>query len=78
MSKGECFPMSDNITVELTPEQLDTVLQGLRYVRRSVMLDFHYPDPEFDRERQSKVREIEAIAAQLSGAPVRREATPVS
>ena len=59
MSKGECFLMSDQITVEVTKEQRDILLQGLRYVRSSIMLDFHAPDPEFDRERQQRKEAVE-------------------
>jgi hypothetical protein len=70
--------MSDHISFEVTEKQRDILLQGLRFVRSSVMLEFHKPETEFDGERQRKKQEIEALADHLKGVAAPRETSSVS
>lgn len=70
--------MSDNVTVELTKEQREVLLRGLRFVRSSIMLDVHNPTPESDTERTSQLQSISRLVNQLNGVAPSHSASGVS
>jgi len=59
--------MNDTMSVELTDQQREILLKGLRYVRSSVMLEIHEPSPERERQRAEKLEQINALVQQLTG-----------
>ena len=59
--------MSETLTVGLTKEQRDLLLQGLRYVRSSVALEIRDPDEQFVAQRSRALKEIDLLAVQLAG-----------
>lgn len=59
--------MSENVTVELSKQQRDMLLRGLRYVKSSIMLDVHDPTPELNAERSSQLQDVARLADQLNG-----------
>lgn len=59
--------MSDTKHVELTKNQRDVLLQGLRYVRSSIMLEMRDPTPEDTATRSTQLREIARLVEQLNG-----------
>ena len=67
--------MSECMTVELTPDQREVLLQGLRYVRSSLMLDIRDPDPTLDAERDDRLRNVAALVDQLNGQLPKRAAS---
>ena len=70
--------MSENVTVELTKRDRDFLLRGLRYVRSSLILDVHDPDPEADADRVEQLQQIQLLVDQLSGVRSSRETSNVS
>ena len=62
--------MSETVSVELTNEQREMLLHGLRFVRSNLMLDIHDPTPELDQDRENKLREIASLVEQLQRAAV--------
>ena len=70
--------MSQNMTVELTDQQRETLLQGLRFVRSSLMLDARDPDAELDAERDARLKQIAALVSQLNGEHASSQASSVS
>jgi len=70
--------MSQNMTVDLTEEQRNTLLQGLRFVRSSLMLNARDPDPTLDARRDERLKEIATLTDWLSGTPVTSEVSQVS
>ena len=60
--------MSDHLSVDLSKDDCELLLRGLRFVRSRVMLDICDPSPKIDRARQEQLREIEVLVEQLSGA----------
>ena len=56
--------MSETQSVDLTKQQQDLLLQGLRYVRRSTLLDICEPTPEVEENR---LQEIAGLVEQLNG-----------
>jgi hypothetical protein len=69
--------MSDSLTIDLTKQQRDTLLRGLRFVRSSIMLDMHDPDPESDAELGEGLKEIASLVDVLEPAPVVGSPAPV-
>lgn len=67
--------MSECLTVELTNAQRDVLLQGLRFVRSSLILDPRDPDSNLDSERDDRLRSVAALVDQLNGQPSKRTAS---
>ena len=59
--------MSETQSVDLTKQQQDLLLQGLRYVRRSTLLDICEPTPEVEENRKNRLQEIAGLVEQLNG-----------
>ncbi len=51
--------MSDSLTIQLTKQQRETLLRGLRFVRSSIMLDMH--DPESDAKMDEGLKDIASL-----------------
>ena len=63
--------MSESITLELTKDQKDILLKGLRFVRSSIMLDINdLPTDESEDERRTNLRQVTELAEHVSRAPV--------
>ncbi|MBM81079.1 MAG: hypothetical protein CMJ78_10855 [Planctomycetaceae bacterium] len=60
--------MSDLLNIEITEEQRDILLRGLRFVRSSYMLDTQEPTPKWLQERSNKIDEVVALSEQLATA----------
>ena len=69
--------MSDSLTIDLTKQQRDTLLRGLRFVRSSIMLDMHDPDPESDEKLGEGLKEIASLVHVLEPAPAVGSPAPV-
>lgn len=67
--------MSECMNVELTADQREVLLQGLRYVRSSLMLDIRDPDATVDAERDDRLRNVAALVDQLNGQLPKRAAS---
>jgi hypothetical protein len=65
--------MADSLTLELTRQQRDLVLQGLRYVRSSRRLEFREPLGPPDEQREADLREVAVLMSQLEGKPIKVE-----
>ena len=66
--------MTDPNPLDLTPQQRDLLLEGLRYVRSSRRLSFRDPLHPEDAQRDNDLREIAGLMGQLeptAAAPVR-------
>ena len=61
------FAMSDTKHVELTSEQCEILLRGLRYVRSSVLLEQRDPTPEDSARRAGELEDIAVLVARLNG-----------
>lgn len=59
--------MSDALHVDITQEQQDLLLRGLRFVRRSVQLDDYDPTPELVLNREDQLAKIASLVDQLNG-----------
>ncbi|MBI5758627.1 MAG: hypothetical protein HZA46_08925 [Planctomycetales bacterium] len=66
--------MVDSLTVALTKQQRDLVLQGLRYIRSSRRLAFREPLAPPDTERDDELREIAFLMGQIEGTSAKIEA----
>ena len=64
--------MSDLLSFDLSKEQRDVLLQGLRYVRSSIMLTVEDPTPEYVNERTSRLSEVSLLASMLTGTPAEK------
>ena len=63
--------MNEMFSVELTKEQRDLVLQGLRFVRSSMMLDINdLPTSESQQERSSDCRRVNELTEHINRARV--------
>ncbi len=63
--------MSESITLELTKDQKEILLKGLRFVRSSIMLDINdLPTNESEDERRTDLRQVTELAEHVSRAPV--------
>jgi len=70
--------MSQTSSIELTEQQREVLLKGLRYVRSSLMLDIRDPSPRLDRQRAEELDQIAALAQHLSSSPASPEPAEVS
>lgn len=66
--------MSDLLTFELSTEQREVLLRGLRYVRSSIMLDVEDPTPELVESRRTQLTKVAVLSDLLNGKPVAQEA----
>jgi hypothetical protein len=69
--------MSENVTVELNPQQRDLVLEGLRYIRSSRRFEFREPSEPRNDRRETDLRTIADLMGQLDpagGVPARTPA----
>ena len=63
--------MNETITLELTKDQKDILLRGLRFVRSSIMLDINdLPTNESEDERRSNLRQVTELAEHVNRAAV--------
>jgi hypothetical protein len=67
--------MSDLLNLELTDEQRDVLLRGLRYVRHSIMLKQEDPTPDLVETRSSELQRLAALSAMLNGQAVAQESS---
>ncbi len=67
--------MSDLMSLELTPQQREILVRGLRYVRSSVMLTTQDPTPELDQARSDELRQLAELTAILKGEAVTQESS---
>ena len=74
ISKQVSLFMSDLLSFDLSKEQRDVLLQGLRYVRSSIMLNVEDPTPEYVSERSSRLSQVSMLASMLTEAPVEKAA----
>jgi hypothetical protein len=65
--------MSDLSSLELTQQQRNILVRGLRYVRSSVMLTTQDPTPELDQARTDELRQLADLTAILKGEAVTQE-----
>jgi hypothetical protein len=65
--------MSDLISLELTQQQRDILVRGLRYVRSSVMLTTQDPTPDLEHARADELRQLAELTAILKGEAVTQE-----
>lgn len=56
-----------NTTIEITPEQRELLLTGLRYVRSSIALEVKEWSDELEAERDRQYDELDSIEAALTG-----------
>ena len=59
--------MGETLTIGLTKDQRELLLQGLRFVRSSVLLELRDYTSETDEDRRTQLQKIESLASQLSG-----------
>ena len=63
--------MNETITLELTKNQKEILLKGLRFVRSSIMLDINdLPTNESEDERRSNLRQVTELAEHVNRAAV--------
>lgn len=63
--------MSESITLELTKDQKEILLKGLRFVRSSIMLDINdLPTNESEDERRANLRQVTELTEHVNRAPV--------
>jgi hypothetical protein len=63
--------MNETITLELTKDQKDLLLRGLRYVRSSIMLEIQdMPTAESEDQRTAGLRQVMELTEQVNRAPV--------
>lgn len=62
--------MNETITLELTKDQKEILLRGLRFVRSSIMLDINdNPTNESEEERRANLRQVTELAEHVTRAP---------
>lgn len=59
--------MSETVQVELNKQDRDTLLRGLRFVRRSIQLEMQDPSPEVEANRDAELKRLDALASLLDG-----------
>ena len=57
--------MDDVLQVELTTDERDVLLRGLRYVRRSIMLETRDPTSQDELRRSGLIDEIQMLSQRL-------------
>lgn len=60
--------MSETLQIELTRDERELLLRGLRYVRSSIMLADREPTLENQQQRREEVRQVEELVDHLNGA----------
>ena len=61
--------MNDQLHVELTDEDRQVLLRGLRFVRSSIMLETRDPTEADEANRSTKLQGIADIVERLNAAP---------
>lgn len=56
-----------NTTIQITPEQREILLAGLRYVRSSIALEVKDWSEDVEAERDRQYEELDQIEAMLTG-----------
>ena len=69
--------MNETIAVELTKEQRDLLLRGLRFVRSSVLLETRQPSAAVTAERLQSIDAISVLVDELNGARPAKTAASV-
>lgn len=57
--------MSDPQKLDLTTEECDMLVTGLRYIRRSIMLEVRDPTPEDEQVRSLQINQIQNLMNRL-------------
>ncbi len=57
--------MDGMLNVELTSQERDILVRGLRYVRSSIMLELRDPSKEDERRRACQLDEIQNLSQRL-------------
>ena len=57
--------MNELLQIELTTDERDVLLRGLRYVRRSIMLETRDPTAEDELRRSGLLDEIQMLSQRL-------------
>lgn len=60
--------MNAELKIELSPQQQELILRGLRYVRSSVALDMQDYSEDVERSRKRQYAEIAELEELLAGA----------
>ncbi len=60
--------MSETVQIQLTKEQRDYVLQGLRFVTSNIRLEMKDPTPESVEERKTKLHQLTQLLDQVNSA----------
>ncbi len=75
MFESEFTGMSDLLTLELSNEQRETLLRGLRYVRSSIMLTPEEPSDAITAGRRAELQKVAALSELLNGQSVKEKAS---
>ena len=67
--------MSDTLSVALTTQQRDLLLEGLRFIRSSRRLAFRDPRLPADSDREQDLRDIAGLMSRLDTSAARPVAT---
>ena len=59
------FPMDGMLQVDLTPQERDILLRGLRFVRSAVMLETRNPTRDDEYRRSAMLDEIQNLSQRL-------------
>lgn len=63
--------MNETITLELTKENKEIIMKGLRFVRSQIMLDINdLPTAASEEERRAKLQQVTELTEHLSRKPV--------
>lgn len=63
--------MSETITLELTKENKEIIMRGLRFVRSQIMLDINdQPTAAAEEERRAKLQQVAELTEHLTRSPV--------
>lgn len=61
--------MGETLSTNLDKSQRDLLLDGLKYVRSSVLLAFREHTDDDAEQREKRLQDIEHLVAQLKGRP---------
>ncbi len=75
MFESEFTGMSDLLTLELSNEQRETLLRGLRYVRSSIMLTPEEPSDAIAAGRKAELKKVAALSELLNGQAITEKAS---
>ncbi|MCX7423246.1 MAG: hypothetical protein NT013_27435 [Planctomycetia bacterium] len=63
--------MNETITLDLTKENKEIIMKGLRFVRSQIMLDINdQPTAASEEERRAKLQQVTELTEHLSRKPV--------